>query len=626
MSPLRLSARRSCGAVVAFAALLLSATGTPAGPASEDDIPTGPLGLKELIAIALKNDQKLVELRGNITIEEAKRIAEKDWRDPELRIGRNWDNDVELQQPYDERRVEQASDSIKRTTKDPDETVVERGSSTLTETTNRRVTPGANSDVIRESVSRREVTKLKGPDGLETRTDVIQRDAYQERFHGQDPLARDDDYSFRLRFYPPHPWERKARLKRADARIGLAKAELHAAEREVISWVRRQYEKLQYLRQMMSLTERGVSIDKGFAEDMQTLMKNGATTLDKVGFAKMDTINSTIDAEDARVAYENELGELAWKLGIISVSRIHISANIARPNIPVNSRDLEYYIQMAFASRGELKEIVSRGQISEGDLAVAKSKYIPWFSYMQVHYGVENTGGQQTSDNYGFQVGVTLPFFTWLGREKAVHEAAVESLYSQMGAAKQQITAQVTEAYRAVRRTASLKARVAENQKAMGAELDKAVEFAQDAVDSKKLNFEAAKKKLDLSESMLSAHRHYNEALIRFEEALGVDVNEVFSSPTLEASATPMNEPPAALPGMPKDQRPKSETNEEKQTDAKAKGEADSALEADSNPSSEAKPRFWRKLLPFQRSTKPPPSKKPSKSKKPSRRFGKKKH
>ncbi|MEM7387030.1 MAG: TolC family protein [Verrucomicrobiota bacterium] len=59
----------------------------------ESPVPdSGPLGLSEIIQIAISNSAGVVEAEGDIQIAKAEKAAASDWRDPELRIGPAWED------------------------------------------------------------------------------------------------------------------------------------------------------------------------------------------------------------------------------------------------------------------------------------------------------------------------------------------------------------------------------------------------------------------------------------------------------------------------------------------------------------------------------------------------------
>lgn len=516
-----------------------------AGSGMIEDEFSGPIGLKELIAIALKNDPDLIELRGEITIGQANKRAQKDWRDPEIRFARSWQNDVEMEKPYEERIVERSTDRIGDSSRDQKGSKKESGTRTVTEETVRKIRPGATSDKISETTTKTEKSSgversVKTEDGQGerldfNRTETLQRTTEREEYHGQDPLARDDDYSFRLRFYPPNPKDQKARLKLAQSEIDFSRAELVTKEREVISWVREMYEELQYLKASITIAREEQSAHDPFIKEMKAL-EGELLTSAEVGMISLKSVKSSFAVDAAQGAYDNTLGELAAQLGIVESSRIVIYESLARPSIPLESKDLGYFIQLAFANRGELKEVISEGEISQAELDVAKALYMPWFNYFQIDYGINNSGGQQTSDNYGFQFGMSLPFFSWLGHEKAIYEAAVEARYAKMGAIKRQITGQVANAYRAIKKTSALKARAESMYRSGMAKVAAVEELESVGEEGAKLRYEAAKAKIDLKEGRLKVMREYNKALLLFEAAVGSDISEIYQTSVSSAA------------------------------------------------------------------------------------------
>ena len=72
-----------------------------AGPERE----TGEIGLSDLITYGLKNDLNLIAKRGEISIAEARKRAERDWPDPQIRFRKTWGYN-EVPPAYTERRTE----------------------------------------------------------------------------------------------------------------------------------------------------------------------------------------------------------------------------------------------------------------------------------------------------------------------------------------------------------------------------------------------------------------------------------------------------------------------------------------------------------------------------------------
>ena len=72
------------------------------------------IGLSELIALGVKNNPRLISLRGAITIAEARKKTAKAWRDPQIRFRKNWGSSV-IPSPFSETRTESFSEQVTRT-------------------------------------------------------------------------------------------------------------------------------------------------------------------------------------------------------------------------------------------------------------------------------------------------------------------------------------------------------------------------------------------------------------------------------------------------------------------------------------------------------------------------------
>ena len=207
-----------------------------------DELGSGPLGLADLIVLGLKNDPALIAKRGEIPIAEARKRAERDWPDPQIRFRRTWGfNDVPPS--YTERRVENYDQHVKRTEIDEEGRVVESNElERVQRTTDRRITPGRERTTIEERFresSRDTRNILPNPDsptnpGTSYDNRSISRAGTETRFHEFDPFASEDDVAVQLRLYVPHPRIRRARIERAQHEINLARAEAQAEEREVV--------------------------------------------------------------------------------------------------------------------------------------------------------------------------------------------------------------------------------------------------------------------------------------------------------------------------------------------------------------------------------------------------------
>ena len=72
------------------------------------------VGLSELIALGVKNNPRLISLRGAITIAEARKKTAGAWRDPQIRFRKNWGSNV-IPEPFTETRTESFTEQVNRT-------------------------------------------------------------------------------------------------------------------------------------------------------------------------------------------------------------------------------------------------------------------------------------------------------------------------------------------------------------------------------------------------------------------------------------------------------------------------------------------------------------------------------
>ena len=234
----------------------------------------GPLGLEDLIRIALHYDPEVMRRYEDIAIEEAAKAAEKDWDDPEIRFAFGRDYDVETGRPYTvtEERIrdskgrditnEFARDSIRgnsssnRNTRNTREFTRER--------TTTKVTPGIDGD-RREEITRTESVESRSdlnrgtqidssgfsaPSGSSsserTKSSTTERTQTFES-NAFDPTHPDYGFRIRVRWDLPDFLRMRQRLRQADAEIGIAKVEYEDERRRVETKVTDLYEKVEYL-------------------------------------------------------------------------------------------------------------------------------------------------------------------------------------------------------------------------------------------------------------------------------------------------------------------------------------------------------------------------------------------
>ena len=295
--------------------------------------------------------------------------------------------------------------------------------------------------------------------------------------------------------------------------------------------MRDDYENLQYLHKKLEASRSKIEIIKAHVEREKALL-GGEFTMDQRRFEDTEIIGIEIAILNDEVKLENAKRELAMSVGLDDGSRIRLTDSLLRSTINLESADLDYLTRMAFAFRGELGILKHERAIAEGDLAVVRAKRIPWFSFIEAAYAKDSTGGHHTNDNYGVQFGVVLPLFSWLGKDERVVEAQIESYYASLKASEQNIANEVAEAYRGLKSAAGhrnrIEAKVEQYNKAL-AEAAKALDGSEDLAARERLRYKTETIRDDNRQHILEVDRLYNQALIRLEQALGADLDQVFS-------------------------------------------------------------------------------------------------
>jgi len=493
-----------------------------------------PIGLAELIALGLKNDPSLVARRGEISIAEARKRAARDWPDPQIRFRKTWGyNDVPA--PYTETRRESYNQKVERTRVN-ESGKVERSTSKerVQRSTERTITPGRDRTTIRETVRERssETTNTQpnpaffDSGGRSTDSQSFSRSGTESRDLSFDPFASEDDLSVQFRLYLPHPAVRHATLKRAQREIDLARSVTLADEGEVVLEIREIYEELQYLQTRISLLANDAAAVEHFATAQDELLNAGLITIDKLDYLDPDHLAT----EGARLEFEAKRDQLAARVGLAKSSRIRITDKLVSPTLNIDHTHLEYLIRLALANRGELSSIRGQGMIAEAELKEFKAGLIPFPDYVQAEFGRDERGGRQTGTSWGIQFAMSLPIFSLLGHEREIYEASIASHYSQMGASRRIVTAEVAAAYQNVKRSAAYRARARSHsvKQALHNEAFISKLEGMEPHKQEETRYDIRRGTIRTDRRRLDAERAYNKALLQLEGAIGISLERAF--------------------------------------------------------------------------------------------------
>ena len=495
------------------------------------------VGLSELIALGLKNNPRLISLRGAITIAEAQKKAARDWPDPQIRFRKNWGSNG-IPAPFTETRTESYTQQVSRTEINEDgqekksiseETVNRNISKTITEGSNKTVTEETIEEHSEENITILPNPEIFEPGGTKTDTRDMIRNGTETDFHDTNPFADEEDTQLQFRLYVPHPGIRKARLARAEQGVKLARAVALNQERDVVIKIREEYEQLQYLKAQIELLELEQAAAKSYSEIQSKMLSSGLITIDKIEYVGSEDLS----VEGSQIEFNSQRDNLAARVGLKNSQRIRITDKLISPSIDLDHTHLEYLIRMSLANRGELTTIRAKEKIAQSSLNESRAKKIPWFDYVQGGIGREEEGGQRTGESWGIQLAMSVPLFSWLGHESDVREAAVASYYSQKGATQTIITAEVVASYENLKRAKKYRDRAQKHAIAQKEYNTQFIERIKNTERHKleKIRFEIAQNAAKTTQQRLAAERTYNKALLQLEKALGASLEKVFTAP-----------------------------------------------------------------------------------------------
>ena len=494
------------------------------------------IGLSELIALGVKNNPRLISLRGAITIAEARKKTAKAWRDPQIRFRKNWGSSV-VPSPFTETRTESFTEQVTRTEVNADgqekKTVSEEN---VTRNITRTITEGRSKTITEETIeeqSEENITILPNPEifepgGVKTDNRDSLRTGTRTDFHDTDPYADETGMELQFRLYVPHPVIRKARLKKAEQEIQLARETATAEENSVMLKVREEYEQLQHLKALIEILKMEHEAALSYSQNQSKLLNSGLITIDKVEYVDSDGI--TVDA--AELEYMAQRDKIAAMVGLRESDKIRVTDKIISPTIDLDQTHLEYLIRMALANRGELLVLKKREEIAQTSLSASKAKLIPWFDYVQAGVSRDEESGQRTGDNWGVQLAMSIPIFSWMNSESSIQEAALTSYYSQKGATQKIITSEVVAAYQNLKRAKSYREKARTHAQIQQKYNSDFIERIGNTNRNKaeRIRFEISRNTAKTNEHKLDAERAYNKALMQLEKSLGSPLGKVFTN------------------------------------------------------------------------------------------------
>ncbi|CAN5258727.1 hypothetical protein BH23VER1_BH23VER1_18690 [soil metagenome] len=575
------------------------AEGLPAAPQVEAEVvaagiyvpESGALSLDQLIALALANSPELAKLRGETGVAKAQVLAAKDLEDPEIRLSYQRDHDVEdprdqierfnrtTTETFETRGGEVSQRNSSALVEDPlvDDQIIqigtseaersgfqEAGSRTRNERGTRRIERGNRSDrIVTDSVEtiteRGQTSEFGfGQDRFRTSTATVpfserssensttrrRSRTVEERFYNYDRSAPDSDFDISLRFFVPNPWERKARINRARANVGLTTALADALEHQIAVDVREAYAELKAADAELTSSESLISVWQSIVAEQEDAAP--VADIEDIIRAENNLLDAEIDADTRRFRFDRAVAELATLFGLADPGRISLDSSLAPRALAPAGLERSFLHLIAETYRGELVALRHQSTLSKFDLKEYNAKKIPWVAFVEGFYGVEYTGSDRVADNYGVQVAISLPLFSWFkNKENEVYEESIRSFNRQAAVVRNRIQNEVDSALaaflKADQRIQSHESSFRVREQALRARLAESEDLG---LRGREAAIRAKEQLARIQRTRRSVYSYYNEALIALERAIGTDIKNVFSTKNPAGAISPVQGSP----------------------------------------------------------------------------------
>ncbi|MFN0125168.1 MAG: TolC family protein, partial [Verrucomicrobiales bacterium] len=546
----------------------------------------GPLTRSDLIQLAIQSHPDFWRFRGEVAYYLQAEFAAYDWRDPELRIGFDYEFEADLAQPFEETStintvqrgyfdtttrtnfVEYSgvgnSQSILSEGTTVDRELTDQTRRITTETVRRR-TPGKYQtitdntvyEVERRSESSRQNRQGPGITGESqnsreySRRRVLSRSREYEN-HPND-LYGDQQFVVTARLFIPNPWEMRARAARARAEAGLSNQRMRTELRDLVFDVGRRYDELQFRHawhqaniSLLDLMQRNQKSVEEFAASLGGTAAAAAaagvanlfdpTELPRARLEVYKAREEVFDSRRELALVKEELGVLC---GLDDPNRIQFTNVLRLRKIDERHLDQAALIELARAHRPDLAEMKARSDVERARLREVKALRLPWINDLRVGYGLTTSDGYRDQDEISALLTFNFPLISpWQNKAHRQHEEAIANFEEAQRVMNQRIDGQVAFAIRAVNEAARALADVSHGEKLLSEDLKKNTAEAKVVGGDKGKRIELASEETEIKSgrSRLQALYHYNQAVAHLELALGLPLEEAFAPAPAKAA------------------------------------------------------------------------------------------
>lgn len=382
----------------------------------------------------------------------------------------------------------------------------------------------AESD-LRVAQAKRNVIRLfKNP---EVRPSYSWDNPQQNSLSG-DRLREERSYGARIRLFPPNPWEMKTELRKIAQEESFADHFLTLLARQVAMEVRELYVHAQFMDEQVRIIDGAVQLDTRELDRLSKLLADGSIRRDAVDQQRIKATNKRGNGLVIASKINQAKAKLAAYVGLEDPRRIAVQGVPIAPLLDFHTDSAEVLASMAFLNNLEIAKISYGEALAQGKLQTLKAKKIPWFSFVEVgqssDYRKSDKGGtSRVNDNYGINLAIEVPIFTWLGKESRIYEEEIRGARAQVALYRERLLRQVRSAIANVRAASSSLADYDRDTVQITKELEEAT-----ASGLAERVFEKDEALLNRRKERVEVEEGYYLAVLELEKIIGSDIRSAF--------------------------------------------------------------------------------------------------
>jgi outer membrane protein TolC len=281
-----------------------------------------------------------------------------------------------------------------------------------------------------------------------------------------------DGYQASIQVPIPNPWLISRQKTVADTCVAAAKADLKAKEWQIELDVRKAVEDLQHLQEDIAAIDKLIALQSGTVAMLQARIQQGTATLVDSVSATTKHLTAISDRVSATQNYQQSIGRIAELMGVGASGLIFTSASAPLPDLVPQAVDCAFLQAIAGQNRPDINSLIWKVRVADSALREARTASIPWFAMVQGLYSrsdvrqstdpvIQWTGTDGTvinipsrdtvyEDNgqssWRIDAAITIPLFTWLTDDTAPQRADCTRSRTALSCGYQRMAAEVRDA------------------------------------------------------------------------------------------------------------------------------------------------------------------------------------